>query len=327
MAVLRILLIIALFGFTPVPGQPGFAGAADTTPGGVVVDQMGRRITVARPFERIISLYGAHTENLFALGLDEAVIGVSRSETYPPQALERPVFSYREDPERLLAARPDLVLTRPMIDGGYPHFVARLEQMGITVASLQPAGPQQIFAYWRNLGRLTGREEAAGRQVRRFESALAVFRELTRAVQPKKRVYFEAIHRRMKTFAPQSTAMFVLEAAGGINAAPDARAVRGTNIAAYGKERILARGRGIEVYLAQVGTMNQVTRDMIVKEPGFQTIAAVQAGEVHLIDETIVSRPTLRLLQGIHEIGMVLYPEIFRDPGPAILAQAGLAGP
>ena len=78
---------------------------------------MGRRLSVAQPFTRIISLYAAHTENLFALGLDGGIIGVSRSETFPPRAKERPVFSYREDPERLLAARPDLVLTRPMIDG------------------------------------------------------------------------------------------------------------------------------------------------------------------------------------------------------------------
>ncbi|MGB5987007.1 MAG: ABC transporter substrate-binding protein [Desulfobacterales bacterium] len=292
-----------------------------------VVDQMGRRLRVVKPFERIISLYGAHTENLFALGLDGSLIGVSRSETYPPQALARPVFSYREDPERLLALRPDLVLTRPMIDGGYPHFVARLEQMGITVASLQPAAPAELYAYWRNLGRLTGRLAAAEQLIARFETAVNAFRALTREMQPKKRVYFEAIHRRMKTFTPQSTAIFVLETAGGINAAPDAEAVRSTNIAAYGKERILDRGREIDVYLAQVGTMNKVTRQAILDEPGFQTIEAVQTGEVHLIDETLVSRPTLRLLLGIYQIGLILYPEIYTEKGPPVLAAAGLEVP
>lgn len=203
------LLLIFVLGICLLPGDGGVR-AADRTE---IVDQMGRRLSVVRPYERIISLYAAHTENLFALGLDAGIIGASRSETYPPPALERPIFSYREDPERLLAVRPDLVLTRPMIDGGYPHFVARLEQMGITVASLQPTAPEQIFDYWRDLGRLTGRQRAADALVGRFEVALAAFRELTRDVAPKKRVYFEAIHRRMKTFSPSHLAIWAVEPA------------------------------------------------------------------------------------------------------------------
>ncbi|MBI4797325.1 MAG: cobyrinate a,c-diamide synthase [Desulfarculus sp.] len=46
---------------------------------------------------------------------------------------------------------------------------------------------------------------------------------------------------------------FVLTSAGGVNVAGDAQAVRGTNIAAYGQERILAQGANIDVYLARRG--------------------------------------------------------------------------
>jgi iron complex transport system substrate-binding protein len=94
----------------------------------VVIDQVGRKIVINDPYHRIISLYGAHTENLFELGLDRAIIGVSRHEDYPLQALKKPVFSYHDDPEKFLVAHPDLVLIRPMIDRGYPQFVARLEK-------------------------------------------------------------------------------------------------------------------------------------------------------------------------------------------------------
>jgi len=47
----------------------------------MIVDQAGRILTVDHSFKRIISLYGAHTENLFNLGLDNEIIGVSRHET------------------------------------------------------------------------------------------------------------------------------------------------------------------------------------------------------------------------------------------------------
>jgi iron complex transport system substrate-binding protein len=296
---------------------------ASAAPAATVRDHRGREIRFAEPFRRIVSLYGAHTENLFALGLDEAVIGVSPHEVFPPQAIGRPVFSYHDGPEKFLAARADLVLIRPMIDRGYDALVRQLERHGIAVVSLQPANAEEMLAYWITLGRLTGREPQAQTMVRTFREAVAAFRELARTVEPRQRVYFEAVHERMKTFQPGSMPIFALETAGGVNAADDAEQVRTTNIAFYGKERLLARGEAIDVYLAQVGAMNRPTLATIRNEPGFELIRAVREGRIHLIDETIVSRPTLRLLLGIWTIGATLYPGAFCDGGAEILIRAG----
>jgi len=300
------------------------AAAADMRieDGQTVVDQAGRRIAVKKPFSRIISLYGAHTENLFALGGGDGLIGVAPNEDYPPEALRKPVFSYHDDPEKFLAARPDLVLTRPMIDRGYPQFVQRLEKRGITVVSLQPGTIDEMLVYWEILGILTGRREKASAMAARFTTAVSELASLTASVRPKKRVYFEAIHAKMKTFAPDSMAVFALEAAGGVNVARDAAPVRDTNIAAYGKERILAHASEIDVFLAQSGTMNQPTLELIKAESGFQAIRAVKSNHVYIIDERLVSRPTLRLLDGIFEIGRILYPDDFTERAREIIVKA-----
>ena len=276
-----------------------------------IVDQAGRTLVVAKPFKRIISLYGAHTENLFSLGLDNEIIGVSRHETYPPQAMQKPVFSYREDPEKILAVRPDLVIIRPMIDRGYPQFISMLEKNGIAIISLQPANVANMYIYWQILGLLSGKQQQAIKMISYFKAAVSDFKLLTDGKTTKKRVYFEAIHSKMKTFTPDSMAIFALEAAGGCNIATGAKPVRNTNIAYYGKERILSRGAEIDVYLAQVGAMNRPSMKLIAQEPGFKTIKAVAQGEVYFIDEHIVSRPTMRLLNGIYAIGKILYPEEF----------------
>ena len=277
----------------------------------VVVDQAGRTITVQQPFTRIISLYGAHTENLFSLGCEQEIIGVGRSETYPPAALNKDSFSYHEDLERFLAARPDLVLVRPMIDRGYPELIHGLERLGVTVVSLQPRTVQDMFLYWRILGRLSGRSSRAEAMVRNFRSCLTRFQELNTKITDPRQVFFEAIHSKMKTFAPDSMAIFTLTTAGGVNVAGDARTIRDTNIAAYGKERILAHARKIDVYLAQKGPMNQVNKAMIIREPGFQAIKEVREGRIHILPEGIVSRPTMRLLKGIVTIGRLLYPHLY----------------
>ncbi|MCG8636035.1 MAG: ABC transporter substrate-binding protein, partial [Desulfobacterales bacterium] len=137
-----------------------------------VIDHKGRTIKVTSPFKRIISLYGAHTENLFYLGADARIIGVSVNDTYPEQVENKERFSYHDDPEKFLAVQPDLVLIRPMIENGYPQFVRQLQSYGITVVSFQPASIDEMYAYWLNLGRLTGQTKAAESLVSGFKSAV-----------------------------------------------------------------------------------------------------------------------------------------------------------
>jgi iron complex transport system substrate-binding protein len=276
---------------------------------GPIVDSDGRVVSADKPFMRIISLYPAHTRNLIDMGAREQIIAVGRSDKQLPGL---PVVGFRDDPERLLALKPDLVLIRPMISRASPQLVERLQQSGVTVVSLQPAAMDELFRYWETLGRLSGHRDGARKMIAAFGAGLAEIRlEVDHIpVQDRKTVYFESIHKRMKTFAPGSMAIFVLESAGGINVAGDAQQVRTTNIAAYGKERILARADMIDVFLAQKGRMNPVTVEMIKNEPGFQVIRAVRENQVFLVDEKLVSRPTLGLLEGIRTVFDILYPVV-----------------
>ncbi|CAG34946.1 ABC transporter substrate-binding protein [Desulfotalea psychrophila] len=271
-------------------------------------------VNEARPdpiYKRIISLYPAHTENLVSMGATESIIGISRSDTYPAAILDRPRFSYREDPEKFIAAKPDLVLIRPMIARAYPLFVQKLEEAGIRVISLQPQSVDELYSYWQDLGKLAGKQAQAGAMLNLFQERLRLFKEQLALIPQKERprVYFESIHRRMKTFAPGSIALFAMKEAGGINIACDAAQVRSTNIADYGKEHILAKAGQIDVYLAQQGRMNPVERATITAEPAFAAIKAVQNDRVYLIKEEIISRPTMRILLGIAEIHRLLYPQ------------------
>ncbi|WP_147822104.1 ABC transporter substrate-binding protein [Salidesulfovibrio onnuriiensis] len=276
-----------------------------------VTDHAGRTLDFDRPFSRIISLYAAHTENLFELGLDREIIGVSRGEDYPATALSKPAFNARDGVERFLAAKPDLVLIRPMHWRGYPALWEALGRAGIAVAVLQPGNVDEMYAYWKTLGALSGREKAATAMTERFRAGLAQARQALATIPKtgRPKVFFESIHRKLSTFSPGSMALFVLGSAGGVNAAPDAEPRHGTNVAAYGKERILAKAEDIDVYVSQSGTMNQVTVRDIVDEPGFSSIRAVREGRVFLMDERLVSRPTSRLLHGIRTLHGLLYPQ------------------
>ena len=276
-----------------------------------LTDKKGRQIIFEKPFTRIISLYGAHTENLYQLGLEDVIVGVSINDTFPAQVDKKPKFSYHDDSEKFLAFMPDLVVIRPMIDNGYPKLMACLEKAGITVVSLQPSGIKEMYDYWLKLGMLTGKDGEARKMIQDFKKKIDRIKAKTSRIQPKKRVYFQAIHTRMKTFTQGAMPIFALETAGGINVAADAKASRNTNIAIYGKEQILAKASQIDVFLAQKGVMNAVSVEQIKKEPGFSIIKAVKNNQIYLIDENIISRPVPRLYKGIVSIGMILYPDIF----------------
>jgi len=297
----------------------GSIGLADDFPvDGTVLDNA--------PYGRIISLYGAHTENLLAMGAADQLIGIDGQSVHLAGAGEKEIFSYHDDPERFLAARPDLVLIRPMIDRGYPRLVQRLKQSGIQVVSVQPTTVDQLADYWRLLGKLSGKEAQADGMHRTFQMAVSDFKRLSAQVGTRQRVYFEAIHGKMKTFTPRAMAIFALETAGGINVASDAPVRENNNIAVYGKERLLSHAAGIDVFLSQQGAMNQTSVKMIMAEPGFGAIKAIKTGQVFLMDETVVSRPTLALLKGIYRIGCLLYPDIYCSAGRDILADAGMDG-
>jgi iron complex transport system substrate-binding protein len=306
-------LVFLVLGWLLLP-QPAVADRAVT-----IVDSSGRTITVPRPFQRIISLYTAHTENLCSLGAGEQLVGISRSDDYPPSIDGKPRFSYREDPEKFIALQPDLVLVRPMIDRSYPQFIDKLRQAGIAVISLQPNSVEEMFGYWQTLGILTGHEAQAREMITLFTARLKVIQDSLREVQAEQRpkVYFQSIHKKMKTFAPESIGVFVLEQAGGINIAAEAEQVRQTNIALFGKEQLLSHGGEIDIFLAQQGRMNPVDISTIIEEPGFGAIRAVRDGRVYLIAEELVSRPTLRILDGIERLNALFYDKKKQKPQPA----------
>ncbi len=288
------------------------SASAPVTATNSLVDSDGKTIQFSQAFSRIISLYPAHTANLMHLGLEKNIVAVGSGDTLLGQ---RPQLRFQDDPERLLALKPDLVLIRPMISRSYPNLINILEKNGVRVVSLQPVSQDELFDYWLSLGRLGGAEVKAQEMVATFKTRLAELKNDLRnlPIEKRKRVYFESIHRQMKTFSPDSMAIFALETAGGINVAADAEQVRNTNIAAYGKERILSKARDIDIFLAQNGRMNPVSVADIMREPGFEVIKAVQKDQVFLVDEAMVSRPTMDLLKGIVFIRSLLYPDFAQE--------------
>ncbi len=273
-----------------------------------------------KEYKRIISLYPAHTENICSLGAQEKLIGIGRNDDFPPKILALPRFSWKEDSEKFIAARPDLVLVRPMIARIHPQFIKKIRRANIDVIALQPGNIEEMKTYWRQLGSLVGKEEDAERMIVAFDREIATISATTASYRQQKKinkpkVYFETMHKKSRTVSPNSIAAFTLRQAGGENIAIDARQVHASNIATYPKEKLLATGESIDIYLAQKGPMNPINKSLIEKEPGYRAIRAVREGKVFIVPEAVVSRPIMRIIDGVRLINGILYPELKEKKG------------
>ncbi len=81
--------------------------------------------------ERIVSLAPQITEIIYALGLEENLVGVTTFCDYPPEAKEKPKIGGMSNPslEAVVASRPDLVMMST--DGNPKEFQTRLEALGL----------------------------------------------------------------------------------------------------------------------------------------------------------------------------------------------------
>ena len=258
---------------------------------------------------RVISLYAAHTEVLLRLGAKDNLIGISGQETYDGPETEGwkrpPVFSIRDDVEKFLAAKPDLVLVRPMHMAAGSRLVETLQSSGINVYSAQVVRAGDLYKYWRDLAKMVGRETEAEAMIVDFDRRISAYHQAAsrRPDSEKPGVFVEAIHNNIKTFTPDSLPVWLVELGGGRNVAADAKPhAPGLIIADYGPERLLSKAKEVDIYISQLGPMNQTSLKQVKERAIYKTITAFKNGRVYKMPEDILARPTPSLLEGLEEI-------------------------
>ena len=134
---------------------------ADSQTTEIFTDAMQRQVTVSRPVKRIISMAPNVTEILFAIGLDEEIVGVTNFCNYPDAAQGKPKIGGYYDPniEVILSLTPDLIVATP--DGYSKERLQKLEQSGISVFVVNPEKIDEILETMLLLGKVTGKDDEA----------------------------------------------------------------------------------------------------------------------------------------------------------------------
>jgi iron complex transport system substrate-binding protein len=223
---------------------------------------------------------------------------------------------YDLDEERLLALKPDLIITQELCDVCAVSYrtvqqAARLFETDVRVVSLEPNTIEDIFANIRTVGMLTGREAQADElvadlraRVERIEGGLANTNARPRTLMLE---WLEP------PFAPGHWVPEQVRIAGGDHAFGRAGQPSVTTTAeeirAYAPEVIVM----IPCGYYKEDTLRQLSSARLPE--GWSELAAVKTGAVWAVDATsYFSRPGPRVARGAEILARILHPEVFGDP-------------
>lgn len=284
----------------PVAGD---AGRALT-----VTDDVGKTVVIQGIPQRIVSLAPSNTEILYAIGLEDRIVGVTDYCDYPPAAAGiQKIGGYKTiSIEKVLAADPDLILAAP---GSAEEVVDRLRALGMTVLSLDPETIDDVLQDIELLGRATGQEEEATACVEDLRLRISAVTKKTDTLTEKPPVVHVVWHDPIWISGSGTFQDEVITMAGGVNAFG--------SIEEWGiislEEFIVADP---DYILVSSGTGmteegHDVIRDYFMNEPRMQRLKAVRDGHVHVVDTDVISRGGPRIVDALEEVAAILHPDLF----------------
>ena len=235
---------------------------------------------------RVVSLYPGHSDNIVAMGGGEILVALSENDD-EDLLPELPRVSPRAGAEKILALKPDIVVTRSFAERLNPALYDVLARAGVKVLSLDPPKWDEFDSYLETLGEALGLDYGAA--ISKLHSSL-----LTPNPSPLPlTVFIEATSKELHTCAPDSWAANLIALAGGVNVAKDAKPLRpGSSIAAWGVERVLKslENEKLDIYIIQTGAMNRATLEDFYAREWSKALTGVRVYEV---PERYLSRPSL----------------------------------
>ncbi|HVF57361.1 MAG TPA: cobalamin-binding protein [Pyrinomonadaceae bacterium] len=299
---------------------------------------------MSRQTPRIVSLLPSATEIVCALGLGDALVGVTHECDYPSSVADKPRLTasrishetmtsaeidhavrsqldghgsiYDLDEERLRALKPDLVITQELCEVCAVSYktvqqAARMFDTDVRVVSLEPLTISDIFSNIRTIGELTGRvaeaETLVGELAVRVDALTVLLTEVERRPRTLMLEWLEP------PFAPGHWVPEQVALAGGDHtfgqAGGKSQATTPEAIREYAPEVIVL----IPCGYYKEDTVRALA-DARLPE-GWHDLPAVRAGEVWATDATsYFSRPGPRVVDGAEILSRIIHPEVFGAP-------------
>ena len=304
-------------------------------------------MTMTRTAERIASFLPSATEMIYALGLEDRLVGVTHECDFPRAAEEKPIVVrsvlpvermtqaeidtavsarmrdgqslYQVDETLMRYLAPDLIVTQDLCQvcapsGNEVSRVFALLDPKPDVLFLTPKCLDEVFGNILSLGAAAGVADRAEQVVASLRARLNAIDAAARRATPRPRVF--CMEWLDPVYCSGHWVPEMVEIAGGQDAlgrrGTDSVRIQWQDVIDYAPEILIVMPCGFHLPDVLRATMT------LTERPGWTDIPAVRNGRVYAVDaSSYFARPGPRLCDGTELLAHIIHPELFAWNGAA----------
>ena len=271
-----------------------------------LTDDAGRSVTLPAAPHRIVSLAPSNTEMVCALDACDELVGVTDFDDYPPQVREiaKVVVQAVPDPEKIVAAEPDLVLAAG--NQQTPQAVLdQLDALKVPYLVLYPQTLDGIYADIELVGQALGVADAAATLTEEMRADAQAIADRVAGVD-RPRVFYEVSVYQGVIYGAGSGSFLasMITLAGGEPIVGDATGVI--------QPEDLVKADPELILLGDAAYDPSITAASVRARSGWGEITAVKQGAIQpMPDDLIITRPGPRIVDGLAALAGAIHPELF----------------
>jgi iron complex transport system substrate-binding protein len=274
-----------------------------------VMDEMGRTLHVPVNPARIISLAPSLTETIYALGVEDRLVGDTDYCDYPPDAQKKPKVGGAVDPsmEQIVALHPDLVLVTKAVNR--LDTVRELDNLGIPSYATDPHKVSDILASTEKLAEVLNVADAGKTVVDDMQKRLTALQAKLNGVPPR-RVLFVVWTEPLISIGKSTFVADAMEKAGAvsiIDSSQDWPQVSMEEVAHLQPDYLV---------FAEAHGAAEPNLDSLASLPGWRILNAVRDRHFAVISDAII-RPAPRIVSAVEDLAHQLHAEAFVEPAPS----------
>ena len=273
-----------------------------------IIDDLGRTVQIDELPQRIISLAPSNTEIIYALGLEDRLVGTTDYCDYPEAAKSKPRVASYTTPnlEKVVSVQPDLILAEAIHE---KTSLPAMENLGLKVIVTSATSIDTILNDINLVGQVSGKSRAAAALVDSLNTRIqsVVSKTSTLAPDQRLRVLYVIWHDPVWTMGRNTFTNDLIWKAGGINIFADD----------FEKSRVVSLESIIDknpqaVIVSGMGTTGDLIYNNLMQETRLSDIDAMLHNRVYRIsDANLIERPGPRIVDGLEYVAKLLHPEIF----------------
>jgi iron complex transport system substrate-binding protein len=269
-----------------------------------VTDEAGRTVRIPQPVRRIVSLAPSLTETVYALGLEDHLVGDTDYCDYPPDAQKKTKVGGGINPslEAIASLHPDIVLVTKKFNR--LETVHALETLGISSYATDPHTVDEIITSSKKLADVLGAPEAGASIAEVMQQHLSNLQERIGALPPK-RVLFIVWTQPLISVGKGTFIADALRRAGAVSVVDSEQDWPQVSL-----EEVARLQPDFLVFADSHSDSASPAVEVLATLPGWRIVDAVGNRRFAVISDA-VNRPAPRIVSAIEDLARQLHPDAF----------------